>query len=176
MFPDDENELISSIGSDLLSHAEEFGEPVRLPLTTQLFPYLLLASRKMTTREMSAWLEQTKGVKLSAVSIAKGLKRPDLHLRRLAEFIQFPATFLAAVYSWDAEELLFEDDPETGRSLLRSLREMIFEAPEDPSPSVSASMESLETFWEPIPQEVKYMCRQFFDFSGEADTEAEAEA
>jgi len=174
MFPDDENERISSIGSDLLNHAEEFGEPIRLSLTTQLFPYLFLASRKMTTREMSEWLEKTKGVKLSFVAIAKGLKRPELHLKRIAEFVQFPATYLAAVYNLSAEGLLFGDNPHTGQTAIQELSEEIFHSPDGASSSVTSALETLESVWAPIPQEVKYMCRRFFDFTEDADTEPEA--
>ena len=174
MFPD-ETESIQSIGNDLLSHADEFGEPTRLSLTTQLFPWLFLASRKMTTRQLSAWLEQTKGVKLSNVAIAKGLKRHELHLRRIAEFVQFPAIFLSAVYSkWSVEDILFGQHPGTGRTDLQDLSENIFNDPDGVSESIAGALETLETIWAPIPDEVKYMCRPYFEFATEkADDDSE---
>lgn len=160
--PDDFNELISSIGSELIEHAQDFGEPMRLPLTTQLFPYLLVASRRMTTREISGWLESAKQVKLSAVAISKGLKRPELHLKRIAEYVQAPAVYLAMVYDHSAEALLF--DPGRNRTWLEELGDVIFADPEGPSEGVADSYRVLSEFWAPIPDEVKYMCRRYFDF------------
>jgi hypothetical protein len=162
------DQSMGSIGSELLNHAEGLEEPIRLPLTTQLFPYLFLASRKMTTREMSAWLDQTKGIKLSGVAISKGLKRPELHLRRIADFIQFPAAFLGSLYRWDMELLLFEEDERTGKSQLTLLAENIFNDPDAPSKDVISALETLQTIWAPIPQEVKYMCRRYFDFASDS--------
>ena len=159
------DESISAIGSDLLSFAEESGAPNRLPLTTQLFPFLLLASRRMTTREMSAWLEQNKGVKLSGPMISKGLQRPDLHLRRIAEHVEPLAAYVAAVHNVNVEWLLFEDDPDSGQSAIRTLIEQIEDAPEPPSGGIAEALETLSESWDAIPQEVKFMCRRFFNFA-----------
>lgn len=166
---DIDDESLSAVGADLLSHAQEFGELIRLPVTTQLFPWLLLASRRMTTREMSAWLAKAKGVKLSAPMITKGLQRPDLHLSRIAEFVQPLAAFVAAAQGMQAEGLLFAENPKSGKSALQELSSNICDAPDDAfSDSVREAVESLMEIWEPIPEEVKYMCRQYFDFIGDS--------
>lgn len=174
MFPDDSPSL-ASIGNELLEHADLVGEPIRLPITTQLFPYLLLAARKMTTREMSAWLEQTRGIKLSNVAISKGLKRPELHLKRLAEFVQFPASFLSAVYRrLSVESILYGEDQGTGRTTLEEVADNIFHDPEGVSESIQGALDTINEVWAPIPVEVKYMCRPYFDFAAEkADDDSE---
>jgi hypothetical protein len=172
MNPDDQEprERISTIGSDLLSHPDFLGESVKLPLTTQLFPYLFVASRKMTTRKLSAWLEKEKGIKFSAAAVSKSLRRPELHLRRIAEFVQPPASYLAAVYDRDAESLLFDDDPISEKGSLQILAEEILTARE-PSKSEEDAISLLNEHWVSIPDEVKYMCRRFFDFSDGSDEE-----
>ena len=159
------DESLSAIGSDLLSFAEEHGAPNRLPLTTQLFPFLHLASRRMTTREMSGWLETNKGVKLSGPMISKGLQRPDLHLRRIAEHLQPLAAYVAAVHNVNAEWLLFEEDPDSGQSAFKAFTEQIENAPESPSDGIREALETLSESWDTIPQEVKFMCRRFFNFA-----------
>lgn len=171
---DKEDENISQSGLHLLEFVEACGEKIRLPLTTQLFPYLFMASRKMTTRELSAWLLENEGIKLSSASIAKGIKRPDLHLQRIAEFVQYPANFLAALYDYDPEALLFEDHPVKGVSYLDMLSDNINLCPDPPSPSVRSSLKTLLTIWKPIPVEMKYMCRRFFDFGSDATKEDDA--
>lgn len=174
MMPFDD-ESLPSIGSELLSHAQEFGELDRLPITTQLFPFLFLASRRMTTREMSEWLDKNKGVKLSAVMISKGLKRPDLHLRRIAEYVQPLAAYVTAVYHHageTTESLLFGSDPKSGESSLSGFAEMVENAPEAPSEGVTEALQTLSEIWEPMPEEVKFMCRRFFDFSEDVSDES----
>jgi hypothetical protein len=170
MIPLDDEISLSSVGSDLLSHAQEFGSPDRLPVTTRLFPYLLLASRRMTTREMSAWLDKEKGVKLSAPMITKGLNRPDLHLGRIAAFVEPLAAFITAVYHASGEtpkSLLYGKDPQTGRAVLDEMDEMTWHAPDGRSDSVTEAFGSLREVWDPIPEEVKWMCLPYFDFNAE---------
>lgn len=171
-----DHEPLSSIGSDLVSHANEFGSPNRLPLITQLFPFLLLASRRMTTREMSDWLSKEKGVKLSAPMITKGLKRPELHLRRIAEHVQPLAAFVSAVHQLNVEGLLFGENPQNRDSELKDFAEAMWGAPDEvTSDSVREALDALMEFWEPIPQEVKLMTRRYFDFSEPHAADADEE-
>lgn len=174
MFPDDSLSL-ATIGNELLEHANLEGEPIRLPITTQLFPYLLLAARKMTTREMSAWLEQTRGIKLSNVAIAKGLKRPELHLKRLAEFVQFPASFLSAVYRRLTVQGILYGADNSGRTTLEELADHILHDPEGVSESIQGALDTIQEVWAPIPDEVKYMCRPYFEFAKESDDDDDSE-
>ena len=159
------DETMSAIGADLLSHAQEFGEPNRLPLITQLFPFLFPASRRLTTREMSAWLEKKKGVKLSGPMISKGLQRPELHLRRIAEHVQPLAAYIAAAHGLSAEGLLFGEDPVTGESGLEHFGESLDAASENFSDGVREAYQILVDSWKPIPEEVKFMCRRYFNFA-----------
>jgi hypothetical protein len=158
--PGEGEQTMGLIGLDLMKHADEFGEPVRLPLTTQLFPYFFVAARKMSVREMSAWLEKTKGVKLSGAAIAKGLQRPELHLRRIAEFIQFHVIYLSTMYGKSCEDILFGKEP-GGASTIITMGAHI-DANTDPS--VVAAILTTINVWAPIPDEVKRLCLKYFDF------------
>ena len=176
MTPHDE-EKISSIGSDLLDHAKQFGEENRLPLTTQLFPFLLMASRRMTTREMSSWLEKEKDVKLSAAGISKGLQRPDLHLRRIAEHVHPQAAYIAAVYfhcDQTAESILFEKNPATGKPVLELMHEVSYADPDGRSLGISEAFSILDEVWASIPEEVQFMCRPYFRFDDASDFEKDS--
>ena len=171
-----DQEPLSSVGSDLVSHANEFGSPNRLPLITQLFPFLFLASRRMTTREMSDWLSKEKGVSLSAPMITKGLKRPDLHLKRIVEHVQPLAAFVCAVHDLNVDGLLFGENPQRRCSELKDFADGIWGAPDEvTTDSVREALNSLMEFWEPIPDEVKIMTRRFFDFSDTQTGETEEE-
>ena len=165
------DETMSAIGADLLSHAQENGEPNRLPLITQLFPFLFPASRRLTTREMSAWLEKEKGVKLSGPMISKGLQRPELHLRRIAEHVQPLAAYIAAAHGLDAERLLFDGDTEAEESYFQTFGRQVADDSERFSAGVHEAYDILAESWEPIPEEVKFMCRRYFNFAESATGE-----
>lgn len=152
------------IGNALVNHAKEHGRPSRLPLTTQLFPYIFLASRRMSTRQISNWLKEEMKVELSAQMIVKALKNPDQHLKRLATFVQPLAVFLAQVsQQYNAADFLFHyaEDEKTVFS--------VFKQDEDQFGNRSRSEEVLQAIasfsetWDQIPFEVKCMCRPHFD-------------
>ena len=165
--PGEGDQTMGSIGLDLMKHAKEFGEPVRLPLTTQLFPYFFVAARNMSVRDMSAWLEKTKGVKLSGAAIAKGLQRPELHLRRIAEFIQFHVIYLSTVYGKSCEDILFGKEP-SGTSTIVFMGADI---DGNTDPDVIAAISTTINVWAPIPNEVKRLCLKYFDFLQDSTAE-----
>jgi len=169
--PGEGEETKGKIGSDLVKYADEFGEPVRLPLTTQLFPYLFVAARKMSVRDMSAWLQKTKGVKLSGAAIAKGLQRPELHLRRIAEFIQFHVIYLSTVYGKSCQDILFGREPGGTSTIVI----MAGEIDANTDPSVTAAIVTTVNVWAPIPEEVKCLCLKYFDFLQDSPAEDDPE-
>src|SRR5215470_11466403 len=65
-----------SVGKNLLKHSN--AQPVRVPegFLGYIYPQVLVASRRMTVREVSHWLEQKEGVYVSAVTVAKALREP----------------------------------------------------------------------------------------------------
>jgi hypothetical protein len=165
---DPESEIrLGAVGLDLLSHAQQFGEPNRLPLTTQLFPFLLVASRRMSTREISAWLQSNKGITLSAAGISKGLSRPELHVKRIAEFVQPLAAYIVAVYPGFGEtprSLLYEKDPQTGKSVLHEVFEKASHDPDGLSEGICEAFDTLRDLWDSMPEEVQLMCLPYFSF------------
>lgn len=111
---------LEQVGIDLIEASKRAGDE-SLPLSTRLFPYILIASRKMSLRRMSAWLQENHGVSLSVAAISRALNQPELHLSRLAETIAPAALYVAKLHEADAMTLLFGTAEGTGASELQYL-------------------------------------------------------
>lgn len=78
---------IKKVGEALLNHAEE-AETSRRGVADELFPYIYVAAKKMSTRAISRWLEETQEIKLSAATISKVLRESDLRIRSIYELMK----------------------------------------------------------------------------------------
>lgn len=50
-----------------------------------LFPFIYEASKRLSSRAISRWLEQEKGIKISNVTVAKALRNPEKYWEDFAE-------------------------------------------------------------------------------------------
>jgi hypothetical protein len=90
------NHDLKEIGQSLVEHAittAEFSK--QRGLTDELFPYIFQASRRMSTRAISAYLMEQHKVKLSAVTIAKALREADKHWLSLYDSLEPDARIVA---------------------------------------------------------------------------------
>ena len=71
---------IKNIGEELLNHAEG-AESSRRGVADDLFPYIYVAAKKLSTRAISRWLEDTQGIKLSAATVSKVLRESDERIK-----------------------------------------------------------------------------------------------
>ena len=75
---------IPAVGADLLEHARLNSLQPR-GLMDDLFPFIYEASKRLSSRAISRWLEHEKGIKISNVTIAKALRNPDKYWEEFAE-------------------------------------------------------------------------------------------
>ena len=161
---------LPQIGADLLAAAQSRTESP-LPKSTELFPYLLIASRSMSMREISDWLDKKHGVKLSAASVSRALGQPNLHLQRLADSISARARYLALVVKTTPRDLLHWPD-----NAPSNLEQLILDHPrpstEDEINLVEHANELLET-WRSIPHEARLLIEPLLDFETDHDPDAD---
>src|ERR1700677_4892934 len=69
------SDKIKEIGSHLARGSAEVFSAARGFLAT-MYPYLLIASQRMSTHAISAWFEENYSISISAVTIAKALREP----------------------------------------------------------------------------------------------------
>lgn len=151
------------IGAKLLEAAKANTEEA-LPLSTKIFPYIFIASRRMSLRAISRWLDENYQVSLTAASISRALSNPEVHLNRLAEFIAAPARYVATLYGCDPLNLLFGMVFEDKLSELENLAEHIHKQPEgDQDIHRWSEMQDLASIWNPIPHEVQLLLKPYFE-------------
>ena len=150
-----------AIGSKLVEAAKESTGDV-LPLSTKLFPYIFIASRKMSLRAISRWLEDKHGVSLSAAAISRALTSPKVHLERLAESIAPPARYVATLYDFRPMELLFYKQANGGQTKLEYLA-FCTEPSSEEDHSRWDEMQELASVWNPIPHEVQLLLHPFLN-------------
>jgi hypothetical protein len=143
------------IGAELVEAAKSQAED-SLPLSTKLFPYIYIASRRMSLRVISRWLQEKHGVSLSAAAISRALNSRELHLERLAESIAAPALYVATAYGFDALDLLYGELCENGPTKLQDLADHTHSQPDGENDiSRWSEMQTLASVWNPIPHEVQ---------------------
>lgn len=134
-----------------------------IPLSTKLFPYIYIAQRRMSTRKISQWLQETHGVSLSAAMICRSLNSEEAQLGKLAEIIGPMARYVGHVYGLDPMDLLLGEEFPDGPTMLSKLStDHPQPRHEDDIPRWKALQELLEA-WEPIPHEVKLMMRPYLE-------------
>lgn len=95
--PDD---LVQEAGRSLVNHSQNIGTTAR-GLVTDLFPYIYAASKLMSTRAISSYLEKNHNVKISAATIARALREPKKHIEAFAETVEPHARNLAEAHGVD---------------------------------------------------------------------------
>lgn len=148
------------IGTDLVETSKDQAFDA-LPLTTRLFPYIYVASRRMSVRGMSRWLEEKHGVNLSYASISRALNRPKHHLQQLAEYVAPIARYVAGLYGEHPIALLYE---EYADHLSKLEYYAHVETPSDPQTHMMiGEAQELANVWLPIPDEVKTMLHPYME-------------
>lgn len=149
------------IGAELVEAARSQTED-SLPLSTKLFPYIYKASRRMSLRMISRWLQEKHGVSLSAAAISRALNSPEVHLERLADSIEGPARYVAAAYGYSPLNLLFGMAFENGPSILQELADHTHNQPKSENDIPRwEELQSLAAIWEPIPHEVQLLLEPY---------------
>ena len=102
---------IAEIGEDLVKCAEEDEEfSAQRGLMDELFPYIYRASKRMSTRAISRWLKDTRNIKLSAVTIAKGLREADEYWASYYDEVEPYAIIIGGAHKLTEKEVLDDEE------------------------------------------------------------------
>ena len=171
----DENSAYRSIARDLVRHSRE--RPIEEPLTKSelLFPGIFVASKNMSARVISRWLQEEHGVSFSPASIAKAVREKEKHFEAIAERVELLATRFAEKFddttpkellgrpeleSWeDIKPVLFSDNNE----------DMAWEWDE-----LGKVHSTLQEVWFDLDQEIRDRSWRYFTFNSADDSDEEA--
>jgi hypothetical protein len=167
---------LHEVGLELL-HSSKNGEFSARGVLPALFPYIHSASKRMSTRAISRWLQESQGIKLSAVSIAKALRNPEKYWEAFADQIEPVARSVGQASGVAMESFLFDEDvfrhavEEKKDGLVldatdEDLREALLEH--------EANLDFLRSHWWAVEESAREGCRRYFKETEERETEGEA--
>ena len=169
---------LSEIGNTLVKHAHSKPLP-EISQTTELLPYILVASETMSVREISSFLLKSAGIKISATTVSRALNNKDEHLHKFAEYLSITGGYMARTYDTSMKHLfqLEEEYSEYGEG--SPMNQLLGYASEQGMNAQTAEHEDYyrikqdtETIcrmielWDNIPSQVKPQI-QFLIFKGE---------
>jgi hypothetical protein len=97
-----------SIGNSLIREAQAKKKSPR-HLVAELFPFIFEASRTMSTREISDWLNKEHKVALSFVAISKALRESKTYWAEFSSEIEGAAGVIEEALGKKQEEFLFNE-------------------------------------------------------------------
>lgn len=103
---------IPAVGAQLVQASEDW-ERSPGEILTELFPYVFEASKRMSTRAICRWLEESHGIKISQPTISRALRNPEKYWQPFAELMEPHARIVErgtkpASSEFMADERLFE--------------------------------------------------------------------
>jgi hypothetical protein len=108
---------LNSIGNSLLEHSSEADFTAR-GVVEDLFPFIVQASRRMSTRAISQFLQQKHEVKLSYVTIGRALRDPNKYWNIYYDQIEQAAWTVAKHHGKLVKEFITE--PEKYQEMLET--------------------------------------------------------
>lgn len=101
---------LKELGAKLVEDAKlnEFFS-VQRGLINELFPFIYEASKRMSSRGISRWLE-ANGTKLSPATVAKALRNPGLYWQEMWDEIEPSALIFERAHNVEAKEFLKNAD------------------------------------------------------------------
>ena len=167
------NELIRS-GKRLAEFAQLQAEfTAQRGLMDDLFPYIYVASKRMSLRAICRWLEENERIDISINAVAKAMHNQEKYWARLVEDVEPAARILADAHNVQPIEVI--DDAvlfEQLEILPTRFRFMSDKDRESLDPEVLEHSEELQAVrhaakvlrnrWFALPEEVRKQCRRHF--------------
>jgi hypothetical protein len=151
-------ESLKDIGAELADHSHQEFTMERSSLE-ELFPYIMIASKKMSARAISRWFEEKKNLKISAASVAKAIREKDRYCAQIVNRAKAGAEYLSKVSEFDPDAILTGENDEISTLEIRARNLM-----HDPSEEDREKMERLFTGvrmldeWTGLPDEIRTLC------------------
>ncbi len=92
----------------LVEHVEGGATTPKHGLIASLFPAIYLASRKLSTRAISEWLQETQNVKISPAGISKALRQAEKYWEWYWDLIEPAARTVESAHDVAMESFLFD--------------------------------------------------------------------
>ena len=158
------NTELSEVGCDLKRYAETEAEFSARGVVDELFPYIFMAAKRMSTRAISRWLKDTHKIKLSPVTIAKALRESDEHWETFFEKIEPSARIFGDAHSVYMRDFLMHQDLFSG---LISNKKNLTVSGEDGYHEYQRAAEIIERDWfQSLDESTREECARYIPDEG----------
>lgn len=154
-------------GKSLAEYANLIADADSRTRSEILFPYIYLASKKLSSRAISRWFAEQKGIDFSAASVAKVLRECDKYFQLIAERVQPLADHIACQFCGDSEVFLFQ--PSGLDQIEQCINKM--HPGEDALSYTARVLNELREEWFDLDEEIRFRCRPFFEFDTATETQ-----
>ena len=158
------NVELSEVGCNLRKYAETEAEFSARGVIYELFPYIYMASKRMSTRAISRWLKDTHKIKLSPVTIAKALRESDKYWKAFFKTIEPAAQIFGDAHDTYMAEFLMNHELFSG---LRSSEKNLTLSGEEGYHEYQRAAEIIERDWfEALDEGMREECGQYIPDEG----------
>jgi hypothetical protein len=97
------------IGRSLLEFSKETEFSARRGAVADIYPYVVIASKRMSARAIAKFLENEHGLKISAVTVAKAIRNPKKYWMFFFDTIEPYANLIQSAHNVAMESFLFDE-------------------------------------------------------------------
>lgn len=156
-------EKYTKIGDGLVEYAHEAEFTAQRGLIDELFPFIFVASKRMSLRAITRWLEENHQIQISVNALSKAMRRQDDYWRKLLEDVEPAIRIVAEAYGLPASDVLerfelFEtlevSEPKIIASDTEEAQDYLFE--------LGSAFGVIRNRWFSLPEEARKQCRRHF--------------
>jgi hypothetical protein len=100
----------TQIGNEMMEYAEQADFTAQRGLIDELFPFIYMASKRMSLRAITRWLEENHRIQISVNAVAKAMRNQEEFWARLVEDVEPSARIMADAYNVEPSEVLDSRD------------------------------------------------------------------
>lgn len=151
------------IGNEIAEYSKKVEFTAQRGLVDELFPFIYVASKRMSLRAITRWLEEHHDIQISINTVANAMRDQESYWAQLVEDVEPAARIVAEAYNLAPFEVLDRFD--------------VFQCLETTTPCVAAqdaagiekelrqiaiALGMIRNRWFSLPEEVRIQCRRHF--------------
>lgn len=150
----------------MIEYAEHKAEfTAQRGLLDELFPFIYVASKRMSLRAICRWLEETHRIQISVNAVAKAMRNKEKYWDQLVEAIEPAARIMATAHEVHPYQIL--DNFDIFKELEASMPSVVTENLETEDiekelHQVSKAAGVIRNRWFSLPEDVRDQCRRHF--------------
>jgi hypothetical protein len=152
---------LSNLGSELVAASKKV-ERTPGEILQEIFPWVFEASRRMSARQISAWLKEQRGIEISQPTISRALRSPKGFWDGFAETIEPTARRIASSVGASMKDLLLDDGNDASYDFHLAYQKAKRELSKEEIQEVEEGLEFLRENWFSLSVGTRRACAPSF--------------